>query len=548
MRRVRVPAGILFGVLTSTTVIALSYLGGQYFGLPFFPFDLFEFATRVLPGPIVTFGIGAMVSVLTALQVGPLSQAAKAAEQAMALVQFLAIGAVFGAILTVPVRHAAPRNVTSIGVIGGAVVLALTLIAELALGFPATASTFISIAYLTIIHVAWGVALVWLLSQTSITANADGGANRSRRNLLITTASALVTLAAAAIGIVDVLGRINGHTEGTAAPAAPGAQAQPAATPTSATSAMTSPLPTLPARLDPAPDTRPELTANKDFYRVDINLIAPMVSADTWRLELTGLVERPLKLTLEQVRMRPAFSQYITQSCISNPLGGDLISTTQWTGIRLKDLLMEAGLKPGVVELAIQAADGFYESVGISDMMDERTLLVYAMNGAALPVEHGFPLRIYIPNRYGMKQPKWITRLEAIDHEGPGYWVDRGWSATAYPQTTSVVDTAGGKGVAHAAPGVDGTISLGGIAWAGARGISKVEVQVDEGEWAEARLRMPPLSALTWVQWRYDWPATAGVHTARVRAYDGTGKLQVVESHDVYPSGATGISSLGFQV
>jgi hypothetical protein len=166
--------------------------------------------------------------------------------------------------------------------------------------------------------------------------------------------------------------------------------------------------------------------------------------------------------------------------------------------------------------------------------MDPRTLLVYGMNGETLPVEHGFPLRIYRPNRYGMKQPKWITHIEAIDKEGPGYWVERGWSAEAHPQIVSVIDTVAKDQAA------DGKIPVGGIAWAGDRGIQKVEVQVDDGVWDAAILRTPPLSPLTWVQWRYDWPTSPGRHTFRVRATDGTGALQIEDVSDVYPNGATG--------
>jgi hypothetical protein len=157
------------------------------------------------------------------------------------------------------------------------------------------------------------------------------------------------------------------------------------------------------------------------------------------------------------------------------------------------------------------------------------------MNGETLPIEHGFPLRIYIPNRYGMKQPKWITRMEAIGAEGSGYWVDRGWSEEARPNIISIIDT-----VAQTASTAAGAIPIGGIAWAGDRGIQTVQVQVDDGEWQEALLRTPPLSGLIWVQWRYDWPTQAGQHTFRVRAIDGTGTVQVGEQTGAHPSGATG--------
>jgi hypothetical protein len=172
--------------------------------------------------------------------------------------------------------------------------------------------------------------------------------------------------------------------------------------------------------------------------------------------------------------------------------------------------------------------------VAMEDMMDPRTLLVYGMNGDTLPVAHGFPLRIYIPNRYGMKQPKWITQIEAIDKQGPGYWVDRSWSEEARPQIVSVIDAV------DVDQPVDGKAPVGGIAWAGDRGIQKVEVQVDDAEWVEAQLRTPPLGPLTWVQWRYDWPMSPGSHRFQVRATDGTGTLQTEQVSDPHPNGATG--------
>jgi hypothetical protein len=189
-------------------------------------------------------------------------------------------------------------------------------------------------------------------------------------------------------------------------------------------------------------------------------------------------------------------------------------------------------------QLMVEAADGFFESVTMMDMMDPRTLLVYGMNGETLPVDHGFPLRIYIPNRYGMKQPKWITKITAIDHEGTGYWTDRGWSKTAHPQIVSVIDT-----VAEDERSPDGRIPIGGIAWAGDRGIQKVELQFDGGEWIPTILRVPPLSPLTWVQWRYDWEAEPGKHEIRVRATDGTGSMQIETETGVRPEGATGYHS-----
>jgi len=192
----------------------------------------------------------------------------------------------------------------------------------------------------------------------------------------------------------------------------------------------------------------------------------------------------------------------------------------------------------------MEAADGFYESLSIEEAMDERVLMVHSMGGVPLPIEHGFPLRIYIPGHYGMKQPKWITHMEAVDNSGRGYWVERGWSQTAIPKTTSVIDT-----VAFDQPNPDtGKIPVGGIAWAGTRGISKVELSVDEGPWTEVQLRLPALSPLTWVQWRFDWDPSPGSHNFQVRAYDGNGDLQVTQTGEPYPDGATGTDSMRVRI
>ncbi len=295
-------------------------------------------------------------------------------------------------------------------------------------------------------------------------------------------------------------------------------------------------------RVMPAPGTRPEITSVRGFYKIDINTEPPELNENSWTVDIKGLVSNPTTMNISDIKTFPEYSQFVTMGCISNSVGGSLVSTAKWTGVRLRDVLTDIGLSPTTQELYITAADGFYESVSMEDMMDPRTLLVYAMDNAPLPYEHGFPLRIYIPNRFGMKQPKWITTMEAIDHQGPGYWVDRGWSAEAIVRTTSVIDTVAVDSIEN------DMVPIGGIAWAGARGISKIEVQVDNGGWDEAALRTPALSPLTWVQWRYDWPVQSGQHTAQVRAYDGNGDLQVTESVGRRPNGSTGIDSVDFTI
>jgi hypothetical protein len=204
-------------------------------------------------------------------------------------------------------------------------------------------------------------------------------------------------------------------------------------------------------------------------------------------------------------------------------------------------------LKPGASHLKLSAADGFYEVVALETIRaDERVMLAYAWDGLPLEPKHGFPLRIYIPDLYGMKQPKWLQSIEVLDHWEEGYWVERGWDRTARMKATSVIDTVSVNMMLSTADS-ETRIPIGGIAHAGARGISRVEVRMDDGAWTEARLRAP-LSGTTWVLWRYDWRFVPGKHTFTVRCYDGQGALQIVEPAPPHPSGATGLDSKSFML
>jgi DMSO/TMAO reductase YedYZ molybdopterin-dependent catalytic subunit len=295
---------------------------------------------------------------------------------------------------------------------------------------------------------------------------------------------------------------------------------------------------TLRDRIAAVSGTRDELTSNENFYRIDINTRPPIIQEENWALEIEGLFDNPRPLSLEDLMAYPAVTQPVTMACISNRVGGDLIGTSSWTGPRLRDVMADMGIQDGARFLQVEAIDSFYETVSIMDLLDPRTLLVYGMNGETLPVEHGFPLRIYIPDRYGMKQPKWITKITAMAEDVEGYWVARGWSKEARPQINSVIDTVNVDGRT-----AEGLIPIGGIAWAGDRGIQKVELQFDDSEWVEAMLRTPTLSPLTWVQWRYDWAAEGGSHLIKVRATDGTGALQTEAEQGTRPDGATGYHS-----
>jgi DMSO/TMAO reductase YedYZ molybdopterin-dependent catalytic subunit len=548
MRRPSLLLGAMLGGLTSLPLIALAYLGEQLAHLPFVPFDLFDWLARVLPGSVIRTGIDTIVRLITLLGQGPISSTAKNIEHLEGIMLVIIGGVLTGLVMALVIQRSKWQG-SNVGLVASLVVFLFAVAIEVSLKAPIATNPVMALLWLMLLIVGWGTLLgVWLGSKEmkETTAVMTPEARISRRTFLIKVAGGSIGVALAAGGIGRLL---ETQTEASGASQELSQLRSPLSTPTAPAGSVPTPggspqisaAPTVPAVTpewaDAAPGTRPEVTPNGDFYRIDIDALPPVIQKASWKLQVTGLFDRPRALTLSDLLAYRAVTQPITQSCISNPIGGDLIGTTNYTGARLRDVLQDLGLRPEAKALTVQAADGFYESVEMRDMLDSRTLLVYGMNGETLPVEHGFPLRIYIPNRYGMKQPKWITSIEAIDHSGPGYWVDRGWSAEAHPQILSVIDAVAKDHV------INGHAPIGGIAWAGDRGISKVEVQVDDGAWAEAILQTPPLSPLTWALWRYDWPVVPGRHVFQVRATDGAGALQSAEEHDTFPDGATGYDS-----
>jgi DMSO/TMAO reductase YedYZ molybdopterin-dependent catalytic subunit len=519
----------LLGALAGGAATALSYLGHRLLDLPFIPFDIFDRLTRILPGRPIAFAIDTMVAFIRALNLGPTAATAKLAEQGLALAQFILAWIVLGFALGIVARRS-PKTAASLGLFGGALGFGLVLVVEIARGVGETEVPFV-LLWLAVVMLGGGLLLGRMVEASSPAPSEPPGGTLSRRRFLrlagLGSFAVMVTGAGASL--------ISRNPDG--APVPPVDQDELLRAKGTSGPAASPPADELEKRFKPVPGTRPELTKTGEFYRIDINLVSPKIDGQSWRLKVDGLVDRPLDLSLQEIRSKPGQTQAITLSCISNPVGGDLISTAFLTGVPLKRLLEEAGLKAGVKEIAITAADGFYESVPLAEAIDERTLLAYDMNGEPLTSPHGFPLRIFIPGHYGMKQPKWIVRLEAIDRRGTGYWVDRGWSARAMVRTTSVVDTVH----AEAPSGDTDPVSIGGVAYSGARGISRVEVRVDDGLWEEAELRQPALSPLSWVQWRHSILATRGRHTVSVRAYGGDGKLQEAEDHGTFPDGATGI-------
>lgn len=281
------------------------------------------------------------------------------------------------------------------------------------------------------------------------------------------------------------------------------------------------------------------VTAQKDLYYVSKNIEAldPQLSVDTWRLEIGGLVKAARSFSLLQLQALPAVTSERTLHCISNPVGGELIGNIRWTGISFRALLKEIGVQPGARWVTWRAADGYVESLPLRDIYDSEVLLVYAANGEPLARKHGFPLRVLIPDRLGMKQPKWLTRIELSATEVTGYWAERDWTRTGFLETFSRIDEP--RGVVTAGE----TQTIRGVAFNGTKAITRVEVSLDgQQTWFEARLEQRR-SEHAWTLWSLPWTPSVGPHRLTVRAYAG-GVMQTQTQRESLPEAATGWHSL----
>lgn len=279
----------------------------------------------------------------------------------------------------------------------------------------------------------------------------------------------------------------------------------------------------------------PPVTPNSDFYIVSKNLIDPHVNLERWRLTVGGLTRRQLELSLDDVKALPTVEDFVTMQCISNEVGGELMSNALWKGVRLRDLLDLAGPLESAQFVAFECYDGYTESLPLEFAKDPKVRLVYEMNGEPLPAEHGRPLRLLAPGKYGIKHPKWLTTVVLLDQEFFGYWQRRDWTQEARMKTSSRIDVP-----ASGAEVEDGLFRIRGVSFSGDRGISRVEVSTDGGaNWNDATL-VPPLSPYTWVLWHYDWRAEVGDAEIVARATDGTGEVQTDERSPPLPDGASG--------
>ncbi|MGY3339889.1 DMSO/TMAO reductase YedYZ molybdopterin-dependent catalytic subunit [Streptomyces filamentosus] len=511
---VRAALGALAGLLAAFTALAVA--------------ELVAGAMRPAAGPVTAVG-GAVIDRTPAavkdFAIRTFGENDKTVLQ-LGILAVLALFAVGLGVLALSRRRAGAAGVLLFGIVG----------AGAALGRPDSTGAGDALPSLAG-AVAGALALYVLASRAASVPAPDGGDGQAgpgawdRRGFL--TAAGVTAVAATSAG---ALGRYLTGRQGQGAVASREGLVLPE---------PASPAPAVPAgvRLK-VPGITAFTTPNSDFYRVDTALTVPKVDAGTWRLRIHGEgVARPRTYTLDQLLARPLVERDITLTCVSNEVGGPYVGNARWLGVPLAGLLEEAGVRPpskgGLADqLVARSVDGMTLGSPVEDLMDGRdALLAVGMNGEPLPFDHGFPVRMLVPGLYGyVSACKWIEDIEltTFDAYDP-YWVRRKWARRAPIKTQARIDTP--KPFARPAAG---TVTVAGVAWAQRRGITRVQIRVDEGPWQDADLAAQA-GVDTWRQWSYRWNATPGGHHLTVRATDGTGQVQTERRTRTIPDGASGL-------
>jgi DMSO/TMAO reductase YedYZ molybdopterin-dependent catalytic subunit len=382
----------------------------------------------------------------------------------------------------------------------------------------------------SLIGAAIGIPLlVWLIHPSRLRTVETPGRSRvplgwDRRRFLVSTASAAAA-AVVAGGVAEVLERRRVQSIRRAIP-----DTLPPLAPAGGTGIV------VPADATLSPVT-PFITPNGDFYRIDTALSFPRISLSSWKVDIVGMVDRPLTMSYADLLARPQVERIVTLCCVSNEVGGDLISNASFQGVMLADLLNEAGVQKGAEQVYSTSLDGWTCGFPVAVALDGRdAMIALGMNGVALPLEHGFPARLVVPGLYGyVSATKWLHKIELTTWDAEeGFWVPRGWARDAPIKTQSRIDVPrDGEKVAA------GATKIAGIAWAQYRGVDRVEVRIDDGQWQEARLGHD-VSDDAWRQWVLDWDATPGKYTIQVRATDKDGDTQTADVAPPDPDGATG--------
>jgi DMSO/TMAO reductase YedYZ molybdopterin-dependent catalytic subunit len=356
------------------------------------------------------------------------------------------------------------------------------------------------------------------------------------------TRRALLVRSAAAVGVASLAGGAAGAWLGRGV-----GDLRGPVTARLAAARLTERAPAIPASAAfPELGTPTFLTPNAEFYRIDTALRVPVLAAEDWSLRIHGMVDTERTLTFDDLLSRPLVERTVTLACVSNPVGGDLISTATFTGVDLRELLMEVGVAPGADQAFSTSVDGWYTGTPVDVLLEpgRGAMLAVGMNGEALPLEHGFPVRMVVPGLYGyVSATKWVTDLELTTFAAKaGYWLKRGWAEQAPIKTQSRIDSPRGYAALPA-----GRVTVAGIAWSQPTGIGRVEVSMDGGPWQEAELATD-VSGDTWRMWRIDFDLAPGGHSVRSRATAADGVLQTEAVADPVPDGATGWPDVAFSV
>ena len=521
----------LVGLASGAIVIACWWLLYILDALPFPPFDLGDYFIRRSPGRFATWAIETL---------GANAQAVALTGGVLTwLAIWAALGVIVGRFAESPLARLTPI---------------VALPAALWLGWWSEGG--ISAGRMLWLTSAFGGTLAaggallahWLARL--LEAQREAGASAAswlehpgdyqRRELL--RQIALVTLAVGAGG--TIAGRLVRGTVTAGVTTGQGLPLQEARAALAASVALPTPQPaaSLPDGFIVPAGVRQRVTSNDEFYVVDISTRDPNLDERGWGLRVHGLVDRELLIGWPELLSMPSVELDGTLMCISYEHDNGLISTTRWTGVPLRDVLGRAGIRDGAVDVICRGSNGYSDSIPLAKALEPTTLLAYGMNGTTLPQSHGFPCRLYVPGLYGEKNVKWLQAIELVDYDYLGYWQERGWTDSAVITTISIIDTPHGT-VQRDSAGVP----IGGIAFAGDRGVSVVQVRIDDDEWQDAVLEANDPS-LIWQRWRYDWRPGPGRYRLSVRAIDGADNPQIESERPPHPDGMTGLHSVAVDV
>lgn len=510
--------GMIFSLALCVAGLGINLFMSAIVRVPMLPYALFDWLAVALPGDVVTWGLDRTIDAVRWLNLGATDEVGKAAERMMAIALFLALAAGLGALFGRIRQTAAPPIALAFGLIPLIPTILLMRWLPSDVGTPAVNQLWFGIMW-----VCWALMMQYFMWHTESLPDelrvSDADSALTRRKFLRNSATLLGLIGLGGGAATWFLGNVlldNDRAGKTLSLAGVRRLFPQRPTPT----------------LDPQPGTRDEISPISRFYVIDKNLLPPNVDADGWQLTINGAVNNELSFTYDEILTMPTVEFYATLECISNEIGGDLIDTTLWTGVPLYEILMMAGVQQDAVSIKFESSDGYYETLPLADAMGDQTVLCFGMGGQSLTVRHGFPVRLYTPGRYGMKNPKWIHTITAITRDEDGYWTDRNWDKEAFIKTESIIDIG-----LHE----DNLLKLGGIAFSGDKGIAKVEVRIDTDEWHTAELR-GPLSPLSWALWRADLPVQSDGrdHDITVRAIDGDGAEQIARRQGARPDGASG--------